>query len=184
MQSVGLKEWALVCAAMGERKQSVILRKGGIAEGREGFAFRHDEFFLFPTYFHEQVAKTRLTNPVLPTAPVDTIEIQFFAKLDLATSITSLEMAEALEPMHILRSEVVRERFEYDNAPGLQVAFVRVFRLNEPWRFPNAKAYGGCRSWVELPEPRGFSLAPVLSDAEHAARRDQFLSITRAGALT
>ena len=38
-------------------RQSVILRKGGIAEGRDGFAFRHREFFLFPTFFHEQVEK-------------------------------------------------------------------------------------------------------------------------------
>ncbi|HEY1582459.1 MAG TPA: DUF1802 family protein, partial [Chthoniobacterales bacterium] len=48
---------------------------------------------------------------------------------------------------------VVRERFDYATAPGVHVAFVEVFRLAAVWRFPDAKRYGGCRSWVELPEP-------------------------------
>ena len=44
MESVGFKEWALVCAALGSGAQTLILRKGGIAEGRAGFAFKHPEF--------------------------------------------------------------------------------------------------------------------------------------------
>ena len=52
MESVGFKEWAVVCEAMGRGRQSIILRKGGIAEGREGFSFKYPEFFLFPTWFH------------------------------------------------------------------------------------------------------------------------------------
>jgi hypothetical protein len=62
MESVGFKEWSLVCDAFGRGEQSIILRKGGIAEGREGFSFRHREFFLFPTFFHEQVAKVRIAG--------------------------------------------------------------------------------------------------------------------------
>jgi hypothetical protein len=42
---MAFKEWAVVCEALGSGRQSVILRKGGIAEGREGFAFLHREFF-------------------------------------------------------------------------------------------------------------------------------------------
>src|SRR4029077_13319887 len=50
----GFKEWSLVCDAMGAGRQSIILRKGGIAEGRGGFQWQADGFFLFPTHFHEQ----------------------------------------------------------------------------------------------------------------------------------
>ena len=39
MESVGFKEWAIVCEALGRGEQSIILRKGGIAEGREGLPF-------------------------------------------------------------------------------------------------------------------------------------------------
>ena len=69
MKSIGFKEWSLVCEALGRGMQSVILRKGGIAEGREGFSFRHREFFLFPTFFHEQVAKVRIAAAIRRPAP-------------------------------------------------------------------------------------------------------------------
>jgi hypothetical protein len=59
MKSIGFKEWSLVCGALGSGEQSIILRKGGIAEGRSGFSFQHREFFLFPTFFHEQIGKVR-----------------------------------------------------------------------------------------------------------------------------
>jgi hypothetical protein len=59
----GLKDWAIVCEAMGCGQQCVIVRKGGIAEGRNGFAFRYPEFFLFPTFFHEQSRNVRIASP-------------------------------------------------------------------------------------------------------------------------
>ena len=79
MESVGFKEWALVCEALGRGEQTIMLRKGGIAEGRDGFSFRHREFFLFPTFFHEQVAKVRGGPADLPQATAGEIEIRFFA---------------------------------------------------------------------------------------------------------
>ena len=178
MESVGFKEWAIVCEAFGRGRQNIILRKGGIAEGRSGFSFRHREFFLFPTCFHEQPEKVRGIDFEFPARSGDSVEINCFAKLEFVKSITSWETAQALEPLHILKREVVRERFEYDKAPGLQVGFVRVFRVVPSWTFPNRKAYGGCRSWVKLPEaPRKLHLEPVMSDGEHAGRRIEFNDI-------
>src|SRR6476620_1352576 len=103
MQSVGFKEWALVCAALGAGRQTVIIRKGGIAEGRDGFAFRHREFFLFPTFFHEHANLVRDPVAVLPEPLPDEIEIRYFARVKEARVITSWEDLLALEPFHILR---------------------------------------------------------------------------------
>src|SRR5438477_11784651 len=128
MQSVGFKEWALVCEALGHGEQSILLRKGGIAEGRQGFGFRHSEFFLFPTFFHEQVVKIRKPNAQIPAAHDGEIEIRYFAKIEAVKKIVAWETAAALEPFHILAESVVRERFEFKDA-GLHVALVRVFRL-------------------------------------------------------
>ena len=90
------------------------------------------------------------------------IEIRYFVKVDETRVLTDWEEVRALEPLHILKESVVRERFEYDEAPGVHVAFVRVFQLDPIWRFPDAKAYGGCRSWVQLPEPpAGLQFRPV-----------------------
>lgn len=163
MQSIGFKEWALVCAALGEGRQSVIIRKGGLAEGRDGFAFRHQEFFLFPTFFHEQLNRVRLREAKLPEPQPNEIEIRYFARVEEARTMTDWDEVCGLEPLHILQESVVRERFEYDDAPGVHVAFVRVFQLEPVWRLPDAESYAGCRSWVELPAPPiELQLRPVV----------------------
>src|SRR6476620_10435840 len=115
MQSVGFKEWALVCEALGRGEQSILLRKGGISEGRDGFGFRYPEFFLFPTWFHEQVGKVRMADAKIPVERDGHIEIRYFAKLAAQRQITSWEEAAALAPFHVLSEAVVRERFEYKN---------------------------------------------------------------------
>jgi len=177
MQSVGFKEWALVCEALGRGEQTILLRKGGIAEGREGFGFRHAEFFLFPTFFHEQIVKVRTHGAELPAARNGEIEIRYFGKLEAQRHLTLWEQVAALEPFHILEQSVVRERFEYKGS-GLYVALVRVFRLDPLWLFPDQPAYGGCRSWVNLPEyPANTRLEPVLSDREQEERSQKFRSV-------
>lgn len=113
MKAIGFKEWALVCEALGNGRQSVIIRKGGIAEGRDGFAFQHREFFLFPTFFHEQLNRVRLAKAALPEPTPNEIEIRYLARLEEARVMTDWEEVRSLEPLHVLREEVVRERFEY-----------------------------------------------------------------------
>jgi hypothetical protein len=178
MESVGFKEWAIVCEALGRGEQSIILRKGGIAEGRSGFSFQYPEFFLFPTYFHEQPQKVRRLDIETPEPAGENIIIKFIAKLEFAHTISSWSVAESLGPLHILRPEVVRERFEYDGVRRLHVGVVRIFRVQPVWTFPNEKKYGGCRSWVKLPRfPAEVRFEPVLNDAEHARRRNEFLKM-------
>ena len=140
MQSVGFKEWALVCAALGAGRQSVIIRKGGLAEGRDGFAFRHREFFLFPTFFHEQLTRVRLSAAVLPQPSPNEIEIRYFARVEDARIMTNWTEVRELQPLHILRESVVRERFDYEKTPGVHVAFVRTFQLDTCLAFPRRES--------------------------------------------
>ena len=154
MKSVGFKEWALVCDALGRGEQRVIIRKGGIAEGRDGFSFKHRAFFLFPTFFHEQLERVRLPNATLPKQREGEIEIRHFAEIEEAKLITSWEEVEALESLHVLKRDVVRERFGFGPNAGVHVAWVRVTTLDQPWILPHLPAYRGCRSWVELPALR------------------------------
>ena len=53
------KEWEAIVEALGHGAQIIILRKGGIAEGRAGFKPKHPKFWLFPTGFHQQWEKTK-----------------------------------------------------------------------------------------------------------------------------
>jgi hypothetical protein len=172
MESVGFKEWSLVCDALGRGTQSVILRKGGLAEGRRGFSFRYREFFLFPTLFHEQVEKVRIASVDIP-APDNTITIRWYTKVERALRIDSFEIAEALAPLHILSAAVVRERFGYKD-DGLNVVFVRVFEISPVWVLQNEKRFAGCRSWVELPSPPAMEVRPIVDETAHGKLRAQF----------
>jgi hypothetical protein len=169
--SVAFKEWALVCEALGNGRQSLILRKGGIAEGRDGFAFKHPDFFLFPTWFHEQLGRTTLPpGTEVPTQLEDEIEIRYAATLTWSRLVTDPVLLPSLREFHILHDDVVNERFRYDDHQGIHVGFVRVFRLDVPQLLADSKSYGGCRSWLDLPPLGDIARVPVISDEEHQSR--------------
>src|SRR5688500_10772442 len=172
----GFKEWTLVCKALGEGAQSIIIRKGGIAEGRAGFRFQHPEFLLFPTLFHEQVSKLKLPpeTPIGDRRVEGEIEIRYHAKVEWTEDITDLDRVRLIAPFHTWRDDGIEERFRYDEKQGVSLAMVRVFRLSEPFLFPDSPKYGGCRSWVTLPDPPPhLQLTPVLDDAAHEERQRQ-----------
>jgi hypothetical protein len=174
--AVGFKEWSLVCDALGAGRQSVVIRKGGIAEGRGGFQWQAQEFWLFPTHFHEQARQVNWSptpRELQPSHAIDEIAIRLRARIEFTTQVTVWKQAEALAPMHVWKEEVIRERFGYGPIAGVSLAFVRVFRLPEPWILKPHSSFGGCRSWLDLPDRRIATLEPVLSDSDHAARRAQ-----------
>lgn len=155
----GFKEWEVVCEALAAGRQSIILRKGGIHEGREGFAFGEESFFLFPTRFHNQAAQVR--EGVASDKPEwqvgEEVAVTHQAEALWARTVTDWDRVAALEPFHIWTEETVRQRFDWEgkgmDSGSIHVALVRVRRLAEPWRFPYEKKYGGCRSWIDLPDP-------------------------------
>jgi hypothetical protein len=184
--TIGFKEWALVCDALGSGAQSLLLRKGGIAEGRAGFRFQHDDFLLLPTLFHEQAAQLKVPgNTPLPQAAADgQHEITLRVRVEWAEDVTDLEAAHRLAPYHLWRPELVEERFRYKDDPRLSVAFVRVERLAEPFRFPDSPRYGGCRSWVNLPDlPAGTQFIPVLNEQTHRIREEAIREALRGRAV-
>ncbi len=53
------KEWAAIVEALGAGEQILLLRKGGIAEGRGGFQVKNQRFWLYPTFFHAQLEESK-----------------------------------------------------------------------------------------------------------------------------
>ena len=172
--SIGFKEWALVCDALGTGRQSIILRKGGIAEGRDGFRFQHATFLLMPTLFHEQVNKLKLpeTTPV-PQLKNGIHSLKLRAVVEWTQDLTDWDQIKRLDTLHIWKEQVLRERFEYDHKQGLSLAFLRIYRLHAPFEFPDAPKYGGCRSWVNIPDTSLTTAGtPVLDDTSHQIAED------------
>lgn len=169
----GFKEWQVVCDALASGRQSLILRKGGIHEGRAGFVFAEESFFLFPTRFHnqDQFVREGVVAARPEWVPGETVRVTHWCEALWARTLTDWERVAALEPFHIWTEETIRQRFDWEGkgmaAGSIHVALVRVLALPRPWEFPYEAKYGGCRSWVALPEPPpGLreEAAPVLGD--------------------
>lgn len=169
--AVGFKEWAYVCDSLAQGVQTLILRKGGIHEGRGGFEWKHRQFFLFPTWFHTQSERLTWSPEGAASFPPEeertSVDVDGFAILEQVWKVTDWSQMEAIASLHIWKEEIVRERFLYDEESCLHVALVRAYKLPQYWSFPYSKSYGGCRSWVNLPEA-GLALAaeavPAMSD--------------------
>ncbi|MES2996234.1 MAG: DUF1802 family protein [Verrucomicrobiota bacterium] len=154
---IGFKEWQVVCDALASGRQKVILRKGGIHEGRAGFSFAHERFFLFPTRFHvtsEQIREGD-SGPVMPEwKPGDIVRITHMAHAVKAVTLTDWNEVAALEPLHIYTEKTVRDRFDWVGkgmaSGSIHVAHVEAVALDQPWEFPYEAKHGGCRSWVKL----------------------------------
>jgi len=150
--SIGFKEWQVVCDALASGRQSILLRKGGIHEGRQGFSFAYDSFFLFPTRFHTQPDQVREGQvKILPEWQVgDLIRITHHAEARWAVTLTEWEKVTALAPLHIYTEATVRDRFDWQGkgmaAGSIHVALVRVRELAAPWILPYETGFGGCRS--------------------------------------
>ncbi|MGJ8644001.1 MAG: DUF1802 family protein [Luteolibacter sp.] len=171
--STTFKEWQVICDALASGRQSVILRKGGIHEGRTGFSFAHDSFYLFPTKFHAQtdhVCEGSFT-PDSEWKEGDEFQITHHAQALFAVTLTDWEKVAALSPYHIFTDETLKERFDWEGkgmaSGSIHVAFVRVSKLKEPITLTYSKRFGGCRSWVdisEIPDAPAENLEPVLAD--------------------
>jgi hypothetical protein len=175
------KEWAIVVDALGRGEQIVILRKGGISEGRGGFTVEHPRFLFFPTLFHQQrdsvIATAQARYDVIaPGFPApDRLRLEYFGEVALALRLETLDDAVALHGLHIWRDEVIAERFEWGREKAIFALTVRVFRLPQAVELPMLAAYGGCKSWVELDgEISTADAAPVLSDAAFEWKLQQF----------
>jgi CDP-diacylglycerol--glycerol-3-phosphate 3-phosphatidyltransferase len=174
------KEWGVIVEALGQGAQMIILRKGGIDEGTEGFSPRHKRFWLFPTEYHQQMDKTKPTAEKFarPGNGNDKeIQLQYYADVSDVRFVDDWEKIKKLDSAHLWQEAVVRERFDYDEKPGLHLLLVRVYRLTLPLRLPLRPEYNGCKSWIELPADYTSEPAePVFSNEEFATRRSQLLA--------
>jgi hypothetical protein len=170
MLRYALKEWAVICRALADGRQALILRKGGLAEPGDEFRVEHKRFWLYPTYVHQQRTgiKPEYSN-LLDLAeaekpPVGTLRLSHFAEVDGIYKLHDMVGALLLSPFHIYSEETVHSRFAY-RSPGLLAILLRVYRAAEIQELRESDRYTGCRSWVELERdvPTGAAV-PVLDE--------------------
>jgi len=185
------KEWAVVCKALADGRQAIVLRKGGIAEDAGEFWLEHTRFWLYPTYVHQQ--RDGVAPDVLPLLeqalaerpPQGTIRLTHFAEADSGVyHLHNLPAALLLGGMHCLAAATVNARFQYKR-PGLFVLPVRVYKAAQAFDLPETSYYAGCRSWVELErELPTDGATPVLTDEAYREVRLRLDRLLRPTAMT
>ena len=183
---IAFKEWAVVVDALGRGDQIIILRKGGLSEGRGGFEVEHNRFLLFPTLFHQQresvqpPAQSRY-DALAPLLSSHQVRFEYYAEVVDWKFLDFLEMAERLRGQHIWRDEVIRERFDWGQSRSIYALAVRVFRLAHAVELPMRPEYGGCKSWVDLETLVATEGSQaVLTDQEFAGKLQRFHAVLEA----
>jgi hypothetical protein len=175
-----LKEWAITVQFLRTGRQILLLRKGGIHEQRNGFSIEHPEFFLFPTYLHQNwqalhpAAQSEFEDLPQEPYPDSLIRFDTCAQVKYVAKIENVEALRGLDGLHTLSWEAVQQRFHYRDRPGLHLILLQVYCLPAPHWIENREIYEGCVSWVQLEDSRSTKGAEsVLSPAEFEAKAQE-----------
>jgi hypothetical protein len=174
---IALKEWAVVVRAVSEGAQILLLRKGGIAEPNGEFRLVAREFFLYPTWEHQQEALLQPRYAVAfqghPPQAAGDLSFEHYAVVTDVWPAPSLRRIQQLSGEFVWNEAFLEKRYAYKPHLPLAVLALRVYRLPRALRVPLLDRYAGCRSWVELEEALPTEGAkPVLDDSAFERRRE------------
>ena len=175
---VALKEWSATCRALSAGRQIILLRKGGILDADGVFELEQPEFWLLPTWFHQdtallQNADRHFLDAARPNS--DDLQLQWFAQVARVWAIDDADDENALQVLaglpHIWSARYLQTRVGYKPEHPLLCVALRVWELPQPHIVASQERYFGCRSWITLDEDLRLSGArPVLDEAEFEAR--------------
>ena len=183
-----LKEWAVVVKALEKGEQVLLLRKGGIVEGPDGFQLETDRFFLFPTFFHQDPAVLKdayraWVEDVFRERPPDgRAHIGQFAEVRDLIPVTKFGAVTALADHHVWSPSFIADRFAWKPRSPLFILVLRVYQLPRLYEIGIAPGYGGCRSWIDLEaEIATTGMEPVLDETAFSSKRNAILNAVCAG---
>ncbi len=177
MATTALKEWAVAIEALGDGRQILLVRKGGIREETRHFRIQGEQFLLFPTYEHQ--APELLQAPYrddlarVLAAPRDPsrVRIDTWAELTDQFEVSEPWQVEAVAQHYCWSLQYAEERLRWKPRHPLLVLAIRAYRLAEPRELDLRPEYGGCKSWLQLPTvPSLAGMRPVLDDGAYAGR--------------
>ncbi|MGL5131344.1 MAG: DUF1802 family protein [Planktothrix sp.] len=170
-----LKEWDMAIQALERGETIMLLRKGGISEGRT-FQINQNRVLLYPTFEHQNptLLKPEYANFVQSVASgwhPETVKISSFAEITdiLSWNNTKNEsLINSLIKYHIWNQEFVRDRLQFKPDKPLYILLLRTYKLSQIYDIPYHPSYGGCRSWIELQEMISLeNIAPVLTQEDY-----------------
>lgn len=179
----GLKEWATVVKALENGNQTVLLRKGGILETDSGFEVESKNFFIFPTYEHQQTDSLKsqfysYLSEVRESKPKEGVNIiTSYAKVISETDLSDIKKIEELSSFHIWSDSYIKERMNWMPEKPMKALFLKVFKI-KPIQVPIIPEYQGCKSWIDI-NANSDAGTSVLSDSEIGEKWDGFMEIIK-----
>jgi hypothetical protein len=182
---IALKEWAIVCKALEDGKQMLLLRKGGIMEYRKGFEVKHNEFLLYPTFEHQSVESIKIeykeklkeileeqnkyynnNNNNNNRKEIDKDNknfntssnniIKLLAKVEDVIEISDKLILSELRDYHIWSDEYVTMRMNYNPSKPMNVLLLRIYKIRKPLIVDINDKWAGCKSWIDIETDREF----------------------------
>ena len=176
---IALKEWAIICKALEDGKQMLLLRKGGIMEYRKGFEVKHDEFLLYPTFEHQSIEsiKAEYKEKIKEISEEHNISynnrkkidkndnnfntasnniIKLLAKVEDVIEISDKFTLSELRDYHIWSDEYVTMRMNYNPSKPMNVLLLRIYKIRKPLIVDINDKWAGCKSWIDIETDREF----------------------------
>lgn len=175
-----LKEWDVQIQALETGQTALVIRKGGIVEARGEFEVEHREFWLYPTFLHQNPGELRSPfSSLLRADPAPgQVSIRAFARVERVWKLEELAMIRALEPHQCLTAEALERKFHYRNKPWVHALLLRVYKLEPARTITESKLQRGCVSWVPLEQAISLEhLKPSMDDLSFASQRQKLESM-------
>lgn len=196
---LALKEWSIICKALEDGNQTILLRKGGILEYKKGFEIRQKSFLLFPTLEHQ--AEEYLQSKYLQTYDLllrgnksediqnKTNTVLVLARIEAIQEFHDHEVLPELEKYHIWNEKYVNMRMNYNPKKPMNALLLRIYKLPQPISIDVKPEWAGCKSWIDIDiaekygdqfgsVPKMFDQSePVIKDKEFQRIFENFMEI-------
>ena len=179
-----MKEWAVVCRALEDGQQSVLLRKGGIIEETRDFALVERSFLLYPTYEHQNFDSVRpefrdgFKESLAHKPPDDVVRISAWAEVTDLFLTHDLDALLSLGDLYAWSEDYIRMRMAYKPRKPMNVVIVRTYGLGRSVDVPVLEHFAGCKSWVPIDDTIEVDRsAPALDATKHDAVVDRVASV-------
>jgi hypothetical protein len=175
-----LKEWDAQIQALETGQTALVIRKGGIVEARGEFEVEHREFWLYPTFLHQNPGELRSPfSSLLRANPASNqVSIRAFARVERIWKLEDLAMIRALEPHQCLTVEALERKFHYRNKPWVHALLLRVYKLEPAQTITESDLQRGCVSWVPLEQTISLKhLNPCMDNPSFTAVRQKLESL-------
>ena len=199
MSMLALKEWSIICKAMEEGKQTILLRKGGILEYKKGFEISQKLFLLYPTlehqaaeylqsnYLQEYELLLKRNSSEIVQDKVNTIRI--IARIEAMQEFHDHELLSKLEKYHIWNEKYVNMRMNYNPKKPMNALLLRIYKLSQLISIDVNPEWAGCKSWIDIEFSSKYGnqygsinellnqSMPVIKDKDFQLIHDNFMEI-------